>query len=225
MAIRKDGVDTHEKLLKAASEVFAKKGYRNATVAAVNYHFGSKGALYVTVWRNAFDQALRVYPPDGGIPPDAPDEQRLHALIYSNLHRVLDAGQLGHAGRILMWEMLDATEAVQSVLRDIIRPLRERTRKIKTQLLGPKAGDQEIGFCEMSVIHQCLAMGFRRGNLPPGIIRSKGKPTPELIDALVEHITCFSLAGIKVVRENIEVGSAWTPSGVLSKRRYRALCE
>jgi len=52
MVIRKDGIDTQEKLLKAASEVFAEKGCQNTTVAeigrragsnvaAVNYHFGN----------------------------------------------------------------------------------------------------------------------------------------------------------------------------------------
>jgi len=219
MAIRKDGIDTRQKLLKAASEVFAKKGYRNTTiaeicqraksnVAAVNYHFGSKDALYVAAWRNVFEEALRAYPPDGGLPPDAPAEQCLLALIHSNLHRILDAGRLGRSGMSLMREMSDPTEAIRSVVRDVIRPLRKNTRMIIKRLFGPKGGDREIGFCEMSVINQCLAMGFRRGKLPPGIIKGGGKPTPELIDALVEHITCFSLAGIKAVRENIGVSSA-----------------
>jgi AcrR family transcriptional regulator len=213
VAIRKDGIDTREKLLNAASEVFAKKGYRNTTVAeicrragsnvaSVNYHFGSKDALYVVVWRNAFDQALQAYPPEGGLSPDAPAEQCLRALIHSNLHRILGAGRLGYAGRILMREMSDPTEAIRSALRDVIRPLREHARKIIKRLLGPGASEREIGFCEMSVIHQCLALGFRRGKLPPGIVKGRGKPTPELIDALVEHITCFSLAGIKAIREN-----------------------
>jgi AcrR family transcriptional regulator len=214
MAIRKDGIDTREKLLKAASEVFAKKGYRNTTVAeicrragsnvaSVNYHFGSKDALYVVVWRNAFEEALRAYPPDGGLSPDAPAEQYLRALIHSALHRILGAGRLGHAGQILLREMSDPSEAIRSALRDVIRPLRERTRGIIKRFLGPEASDRDIGFCEMSVIHQCLAMGFRRGTLPPGVIKGKGKPSPELIDALVEHITLFSLAGIKAVRKNI----------------------
>jgi len=107
MAIRKDGIDTRERILKAASEVFAKKGYRNTTVAeiyrragsnvaSVNYHFGSKDALYVVVWRNAFEEALKAYLPDGGLPPDAPAEQCLHTLIYSALHRILGAGRQGH---------------------------------------------------------------------------------------------------------------------------------
>ena len=215
MAIRRDGIDTRERILKAASEVFAKKGYRNTTiaeicrragcnVAAVNYHFGSKDALYVVVWRNAFEEALRAYPPDGGLPPDAPAEHCLRALIHSNLHRILDAGRLGHAGRILVREMSDPSDAIRGVLRDVIQPLRGRTRRIIKRLLGSRATDREVGFCEMSIIHQCLAMDFRRGKLPPGVIKGGSKPTPELIDALVEHITCFSLAGIKAVRENIK---------------------
>jgi AcrR family transcriptional regulator len=158
MANREDGKKTREKLLKAASEVFATKGYRNATiaeicrkagsnVAAVNYRFGSKDALYMAVWNNAFDQAIRAYPLDGGTAPDAPAEDHLRALIHSNVHRVLDAGQLGHAGQIL---------------------LRETS----------------------------------------SIMKNKAKLAPELIDTLVEHITCFSLAGIKVVRENIRASKA-----------------
>jgi len=60
MTIRKDGTDTKERLLRAASKVFAQRGYREATiaeichkagsnVAAVNYHFGGKDAVYIPV--------------------------------------------------------------------------------------------------------------------------------------------------------------------------------
>lgn len=213
MAIRKDGIDKRNKLLKAASEAFADKGYRETTVAeicqragsnvaAVNYHFGGKDALYAAVWRDAFEEALRVYPPDGGLPSNAAPEKRLHALIFSLLHRIMDDGRLGYAGQILLQEMSDPTDVISQVRKDVIRPLREHTRQIITELLGPEADELQIGFCEMSVIHQCLAIGFRKGKLPPCII--KDRPTPELINGLVEHITRFSLAGIKAVRKKFE---------------------
>ena len=213
MAVRKDGMDTKNKLLKAASEAFADKGYRETTVAeicrragsnvaAVNYHFSGKDALYASVWRDAFEEALRVYPPDGGLSSEATPEARLHALIFSLLHRIMDDGRLGYAGQILLQEMSDPTDVIRQVRRDVIRPLREHTRQIITELLGPNADELQIEFCEMSVIHQCLAIGFRKGKLPPFIIEDK--PAPELIDGLVEHITSFSLAGIKAVRREIE---------------------
>ena len=216
MAVRKDGVDTRNKLLKAASEAFAEKGYRETTVAeicrragsnvaAVNYHFSGKDALYVSVWRNAFEEALRVYPPDGGLPSKATPEKRLHALVFSLLHRIMDDGKLGYAGQILLQEMSDPTDVIRQVRRDVIGPLRDNTRQIITELLGPKADELHIGFCEMSIIHQCLAIGFRKKKLPPYI--TKNKPTLELINDLVEHITYFSLAGIKAVRKKIEAGT------------------
>src|SRR5581483_5080148 len=58
--------DTQKRLLQAAGQVFAEKGYEAATVreicrrakvaniAAVNYYFGDKEKLYVTAVREAF---------------------------------------------------------------------------------------------------------------------------------------------------------------------------
>ncbi|MBN1765658.1 MAG: CerR family C-terminal domain-containing protein [Sedimentisphaerales bacterium] len=210
MAYRKDGIDTHDKLLEVASIVFAEKGYRDTTVAeicrlshsnvaAVNYHFGGKDKLYEQVWRNAFAEAIRVYPPDGGLEPDAPPSERLHALIYSLLHRILDDGRLGYAGKILLQEMADPTEVIRRILQNLIRPLRQRTRGIIKELLGPDAIDKNIDFCLMSVIHQCLAMGFLREQMHPPMFKTK--VTEERIDDLVDHITRFSLAGIAATRE------------------------
>jgi AcrR family transcriptional regulator len=215
MRTRKDGSDTRNKLLKAASEAFAEKGYRDTTVAdicrragsnvaAVNYHFRGKDELYALVWRNAFEEALRVYPPDGGLPDDASPEERLRALIYSLLHKIMDDGRLGYAGRILLQEMSNPTNVIRQVRRDVIRPLREHTQQVIMELLGPNADNRQIGLCQMSVINQCLAIGFRRGKLPPYIL--EGRPTPEFIDAMAEHITHFSLAGIKAVRKENKAG-------------------
>ncbi len=215
MAIRRDGVKSREKLLIAASEVFAEKGYRDtavaeicrragSNVAAVNYHFGSKDELYAAVWRNAFEQAMQVYPPDGDLPSDAPAEKRLHALIHSSLHRILDDGRLGRAGQILLHELAEPTDVIEKILHDSIRSLRQRTEQIIKELLGTNASEQDLRFCELSVVHQCFAIGFARGRnkLPPFL--KSNKPHYEFIDELAEHITAFSLAGIAAVRRKAE---------------------
>ena len=212
MAIRKDGIESKKRLLEAASEVFALKGYREATVAeicrragsniaAVNYHFGSKDELYVAVWKDAFEQALCVYPPNGGLGPNAKPEQRLRALVHSLLHRIMDDGRLGHAGQILLREMADPTDAIAHVRRDTIRPLRERLHTIIAELLGPGATEQQLRFCQLSLIHQCLAIGFRKGKRP--VLFPEQTAATTLTDSLVEHITRFSLAGIAAVRAEI----------------------
>jgi len=50
--------------------------------------------------------------------------------------------------------------------------------------------------------HQCVAIGFREGKRSLFIVN--GKPLAERIDALVDHINRFSLAGIARVRKDIE---------------------
>ncbi len=213
MTVRKDGMDTRQKLLDAASAVFAAKGYRDATiaeichnahsnVAAVNYHFGGKDALYTQVWRRAFDVALEVYPPDGGLAADAPPAELLRALIRAHLHRVLDDGRLGHAGQILLREMTNPTDVIGKILFEAIRPLHQKAWKIISDLLGTKAKEQDIHFCLMSVIHQCLAIGFFRYRKPNPPLSEH--ISPDNIDVLAEHITRFSLAGIAAVREKLE---------------------
>ncbi len=68
--VRKKSDIKKEKLLGAASDVFAEKGFRDATVSeicsraganisAVNYHFGSKEALYQETWRHSFSESLK----------------------------------------------------------------------------------------------------------------------------------------------------------------------
>lgn len=68
--------DTRERLLLAGMQVFAVGGYEQGTIreithrasanqAAVNYHFGSKAALYDAVVQRAFEHAL--------VPLDTPD--------------------------------------------------------------------------------------------------------------------------------------------------------
>ena len=102
----KSATTTRQRLLEAACEVFAREGYRAATVAeicekadaniaAVNYHFSSKANLYAEAWRHAFERSLAIYPFDGGLGRGDPAPDRLRARIRMFLRRVLDAENTG----------------------------------------------------------------------------------------------------------------------------------
>lgn len=217
MAVRRDGIDTQERLLTAASEVFAEKGYHDATVedickradantAAINYHFGSKDRLYAKVWRHAFDVANEAYPPEGGLGPDAPPEERLAGTIRSLVAKTVDPGRLGDVGKLLVREMVNPTDVIEQVKHDAIQPLHDRTNRLMAELLGPKASKQQILFCEMSIIHQCITvgMGIFKGKLPPHL--RFDMPPDKLVEELSEHIIHFSIGGIKALRRRIENG-------------------
>ncbi|MBP8606109.1 MAG: CerR family C-terminal domain-containing protein [Phycisphaerae bacterium] len=213
MSKRKDGLERRTLLLDAATKVFAEKGFHNTTIhdicneahsniASVNYYFRSKENLYAEVWHNAFQKALDKYPLDGGLAPNAGPVERLKALIRSHLHRMLDAGTLGHAGQILLMELANPTEAIELVKNDAISPLREHIRGIIRDLLGNEATDNKVNFCAMSIIHLCFGIGLKRGKFP-AFTASMSKES--LFEALVEHITLFSLGGINAVKESQDV--------------------
>src|SRR4051812_8334662 len=99
----KNLADTRGQLLQAAGEIFAEKGFRQATVrdiisradtniAAVNYHFGDKRGLYVAALQHWLGAAVEKYPADGGLSPGAPADQRLTAFIRAFLLRLMDEG-------------------------------------------------------------------------------------------------------------------------------------
>jgi AcrR family transcriptional regulator len=210
MGKRKDGIERKALLLEAATKVFAEKGFRDTTIAdicegahsntaSVNYYFGSKDELYAEVWKSAFRNAMEKYPPDMSLPPDAAPEERLRALVRSFLHKMLDSGELGYAGQILLMEMANPTEAIDPIKRDAIDPLRKRMISILRELLGEAMEEQDVVFCALSVIHQCMGFGLRRGKLPPPLQTFERNG---LVEALSEHITAFSLAGIAAVKKH-----------------------
>jgi AcrR family transcriptional regulator len=216
MAQRKDGIETRERILAAAAEIFAEKGYQNAKVeaicrrartniAAINYHLGSKDHLYAEVWRRAFDAAQKAYPPEGGLGPEAPPEERLRGTIHSFVGKTVDPGRIGHAGKILLREMVNPTDAIEQIKHDAIEPMHKRMSELMRQLLGPEATDQQVLLSALSVVHQCMAFGIRRftGRMPPFV--EFDVPTEQLVETLTDHITRFSLAGIKATREAIKL--------------------
>jgi len=201
---------TRERLLEAAGRVFAQKGYRDATIAgickqaraniaAVNYHFGGKRKLYVAVWHHLFHESLKRYPPEGGVPESAPPEERLAGRVGSLIRRVLSRD---NSFTIMEQELGDPTGLLEGPIKKAITPLRTRMLELVSELLGEGATERQIEFCVMSIMSQCMALRHRmRMRKPP---HARKWLTPSGIHKLAEHITQFSLGGIREVRRQIK---------------------
>jgi len=209
-----DTVNTPERLLEAAVELFARKGFRGTTVAeicraaganiaSVNYHFGGKENLYQKAWRHTHDRMLVKIPPDGGVEADQPAEQRLRGRIRAGLQRAM----LGDAVefRIMRNEMANPTGLLRQVIEDAIRPIRQATQTILRELLGPQAADLDVELCEVCVVAPWMHVTHRRQaekheGLAP-VFRE------DMLEAMVDRFTAFALAGIREVRRRIEDSS------------------
>ncbi|MEW6672959.1 MAG: CerR family C-terminal domain-containing protein [Thermodesulfobacteriota bacterium] len=209
MTSKKSGTKK-EKLLVAASEVFIEKGFREATVAeicaraganiaAVNYHFGSKEALYQEAWRHSFSKSLKAYPMDGGVSESAPPEERLRGLLTALIQRIADEKNKDFF--ISQMEIVNPTGLLKEVMKTELIPVREKTLALVREMLGAQASDQEIVFCETSIVSMCVHPMMMQRIAQ----RNKDMDLPifiEDIQAFVDHVVTFALAGINAIRRN-----------------------
>lgn len=204
----KTGEDsTRQRLLDAAGEAFALKGFRDtpvreicrkarANVAAVNYHFGNKQRLYTAVLEYMFEQAVRTYPPDMGVGEGASAGDRLRAFVHSLLLRSLGSGRPTWLGKLLAREIADPTPALDELFAHSLGPLYVRLGEIVAELAGP-ATRRRINHATASVVAQCLFYYNVRSvvaRFDPGQ-RYDRRSLAELAD----HITTFSLAGLGAI--------------------------
>ncbi|MBT3279096.1 MAG: TetR/AcrR family transcriptional regulator [Phycisphaerales bacterium] len=163
---------TKQRLLQAACEVFAENGYRGATVAeickraeaniaAVNYHFGDKERLYIAAWRRALDVAIEKYPLDGGVPHDAPPEERLHGRIESLIRKTMDEGEVGHMMRFLVAEISMPSGKVLEALTETVQPLRRTMLELVRELAGEEMSDQDVVIISTSIYNICSGLVLR----------------------------------------------------------------
>jgi AcrR family transcriptional regulator len=205
MVQRKDGVEKRRRILTAACQVFAEKGYHaasvadicrraGANVAAVNYYFGDKATLYSEAWQAAYEKRIRpVLPETDDIAP----EEQLRLFIHSLIQNFTERGSQGEFTRLYLMELANPTGLISNLWHTLIEPRRQLLLNIIKDIMGVTASDETVLFCEMSIINQCRTLlTIRRSDLEYLMGQAL---SPELIKRLADHIASFSLAGIKAV--------------------------
>lgn len=195
---------TRQRLLESSGEVFAEHGYRATTVraicrhaganiAAVNYHFGDKRALYVAVMRYAHSCAADRHPIDPVGARRQPPEQRLRAFVHGFLSRLLDQGRPAWHGKLMAREMVEPSGALDELVEKAIRPQFLLLSGIVTALVGALDEVQLRRAC-ISVVCQCLFYHQARPvlvRLFPALRLEQGE-----LEELSEHITAFTVSGL-----------------------------
>lgn len=196
---------TREIIMEAAGRLFAEEGFPKATVrdicrsagvniAAVNYHFGDKKGLYISVLKHYQALAFQAYPPDLGIRENMKPEEKLRSFIRSFLLRVMEDDRPAWFGKLLSREFSEPTWAFDILVEDTIRPVFQVLIKIVSAILDENEKDRSVLLGAMSVVAQCLY--FRHSH--PVITRLFPGKTfgPKHVDELTEHITRLSLYGL-----------------------------
>jgi AcrR family transcriptional regulator len=200
-----DHADVPRRLIEAAGDVFAEKGYEGTTVRdivaragtnlnSVNYHFGSKEELYVAVMRHQVTLAERSHPQLSRHFRTADPGQALRQAVEDLVRWLLNPDSL--LPRLYALELVNPSSAFTAI--NFSSPLQEALRSGISALLGPQARPEDVANCLRSVYSQCAHYMFIRRVLPrmdPGFRFSEQK-----VQEISGHITRFSLGGIAAVR-------------------------
>lgn len=195
---------TRARLLEAAGEEFAAKGFEGATVraictraganlAAVNYYFGDKEGLYTQAVFEAHRCGVALPPVDDFFEGPTPGEQ-LRAYIRNFLTHVLAISGKGTWHQALMLrEMLRPTNASASLVREVIRPRFEGLMTILRRVC-PEADERRLHVTVFSIIGQCMHYRVCRPITEQliGVEEFAGLD----LEYLTEHITRFTLAAL-----------------------------
>ncbi|MBI5014572.1 MAG: CerR family C-terminal domain-containing protein [Deltaproteobacteria bacterium] len=209
--------ETRQRLLEAAGEVFAAKGFRGATtreicrkaganVAAVNYHFAGKEGLYEAVVHHAHRHAAERYPLASASETPGSPADRFRAFVEWFLFRTLCEGRPAWQAKLLAREMIEPTRALDTLVETEIRPLLETLQSLCRELMGPGADDDEVRLAARSVLGQCLY--YRHAQPILARLHPEERYSPEYIRRLAAHVTAFSLGGIeKLANERAAQGA------------------
>jgi AcrR family transcriptional regulator len=219
-----DAYETRERILEAAQELFAEKGYdatsvRDITsragcnVAAVNYHFGGKEKLYVEAFRAMLgglrDQRLAVIADLMERDPAPSLEAFLETLADGFLEPLKDERK----GRLFMLfvsrEIFDPRLPKSIFAGEFIEPMMSQAMAA-LERVGPAMDPDDAALCLMSMVgqltHALKAQHFFAPHDRPGRVPDR--------DDVVSHFVRYSAGGIRACAAD---GLAAVPS--LTTRR------
>lgn len=201
---------TKARLLHAGRKVFAENGLKNATVrdictlaganvASVNYHFGGKEKLYVSVLQDYLEQENRRNPRDLGVTERSSPTERLRAYVRSFLLQTLGDGtpENERLGKLLTQEFIEPSQFFGEIFERHCRPTHNLLLDIVRQMV-PEADAATVSRCASSIIGQCVLFDYAKEAI------SRMSPDLTLKASNIEHITDFimqfSLGGIERIR-------------------------
>lgn len=188
-----------ERLLDAAEEVFADKGFAAASVrdickragvniAAVNYYFRDKERLYVEAVKYAHRSCT-----EGATltewPAELPALEKLRIFIGTLVHRMVQIPKPASM-QLMMRELVLPTPACAEVVREYIRPMAAALMQILGDLLPAGTPAEKRWMTGFSIVGQCLFYRHTRA-----VARElMGATAFDVLtaDQIADHVTAFT---------------------------------
>ena len=200
---RPDGDATRALLLETAGQVFAERGFADGTskeicaragtpMASVNYHFGSRDALYEAVLIEAHRQIMALDDLLALTQGQDDPKKKLRALL-THLIGLSARGAAPWGFRVMLRELLTPSDAVPALIEQAMRP----KSRLLLALLGEVLG--------LPPDHPATQRGLMFALLPCLVILVAPKEVPARLlpalagEGLAEEFIRYALAGLEAM--------------------------
>ena len=192
------------RLLDAATQLFAQKGYAVTTVRditsdagtnlnAINYYFGGKRGLYQAVMTREIERARSFTT----ALPRAADHDPLDVRLESLVLRLLTFFVSSHTQlpRLAALEIVNPSAAFDDAGALAYESERKELRAIVMRALGERASKDLVDQCVRDVLAQCIYFMFMSESLQR--VALPVFSSAAAVRKLAAHITAFSLGGLR----------------------------
>lgn len=213
---------TKEKVFVAAIKVFARKGFKGATVReickgaasgnmnVVNYYFGGKAKLYKAILEIMFAELGNRMRALGSTDSAVDPEKRLRELIQTYCSMLFSTGDIG-ADMLAIYnnEMAQPSPFLNGLVNRYLVPQNKNILMLFCDLLGDNAPHWLLRDTAVSVFSQIM---YYSGI---SVMFKQIHPTHPGMEAyhahLAEHVFRFSMAGIKEMKRAFAAGELAPP--------------
>ena len=202
---RQDGDATRQVLLDVAGQVFAERGFADATskeicaragtnIAAVNYHFGSRGALYEAVLVEAHHHLIKLEEMQDIAARDLAPRDKLRVILHGIVQRA--AGPQAHWGaRVVIRELMSPSEHAPALLHRAITPKAMQMLGLVCDILGLPPATPGLQRALFFLMSPCLAL-----LVAPRALRASLFPAlAGDVDGLVDDMIAYAGAGLDAI--------------------------
>ena len=214
-APRPDGEATRARLLDTAGQVFAERGFAGTTskqicaragtpLASVNYHFGSRDALYEAVLIEAHRQLVgldELVALTQGL-GDARDKLR---AIVSHLVALATRSATPWGFRVMLRELLSPSPALPALVEKAVKPKARWLLGIMAEVLGLPPEHPAVQRGVLFTVLPCIALMVAPKEMPARLLPAARQGGGE---ALAADLVRYVMAGLDAIASAHRAGKA-----------------
>lgn len=206
---KKGSHDKRQRLLEAAGEVFAQRGFKaatiqeisqraNANIASVNYHFRDKESLYREVFRHAMEQSRErylAYPMDES---ERRPAQRLKLEMRRYLNVMFSRDRTPWQAMVFFREMIEPTDVFDSLVAEQMAPYQKIIESLVRDLVGPQTNEHVVRFSAFAAISLCSF--FHTAQKYIAKLYPEERFDADSSDELADLIAVFVMGGLRALK-------------------------